>query len=947
VTASAPAKSLALVTCLYDLVKRRSAQQHRTVDGLLANADFVLGLDLELVIFTDPELESELRRRRAGRPTKIVAVPFEKLLRSDRSVDALRGQLPFNANPNKDTPVYVQFTWAKFAMLEASLEITNKTHVGWIDLGITHIAIPPPDGVNIFADPSDRPKIHVLCTFDETDVSAPDYWHLIRGHVAGGLFLGARGLMRDLVNDFWRACDKARSLGLSPLEEALLSYVVGQRRFGFAYSFGDYEDILRNHDQARGGDRHCQWIVNDALARGRCPTMVEIASPGDAPSSDANLASSRPLLGLVMIVKNEARRISEVLTSYRPYIDAWTILDTGSTDGTQDMIRGELAGIPGTLYEEPFVNFATSRNRALELHGLATVFSIMPNGDVLEGGPALRSFLEAHRQDHAGAYRVRIAPGHYYHPLVMRTGAGWHYRWRTHECAMGPNQGPQIPAVTVHRDRGTRTDAEWRSRWERDVVLLNQDRVDDPNDPRPYFYLGQTHECLGQHALALPFFERRAEMGGYFDEVFEAKFRIGKMKASLGRPWAEIQQAYLEAYAHDPRRAEPLYAISEYWYDKQQHHISRIFATAAAELPKAPTDLFLDEEIYRWKAADRAAISSFYSGHKDEGRFYAEEAVSRRPDDERLRANRAFFAQSMKELFGAEDRAIEFVPEPGWNASNPSICFALDQIRCVVRTVNYQIVNGRYVTPDGDGVIRTRNFLLELDRDLKTTRSVEMADKASVPRTNYPIHGFEDARLFAWKDKWWASATVCDFTEDGRREIAMLDIAKDGAVVHAEALRGVWSAHVQKNWMPLVDGDVAKFIYAVSPSTIFKLIDGTEPDRRHAIECSSMTLGHGRLRGGSQAVRMDEGWIFIVHDVAFPGSGRLYLHRFVFMNEQLQPISMSDPFYFERLGIEFCAGLALIDDKLVASYAVNDGAARLGIFDLKAVRQSLRKDFVI
>ena len=685
---------------------------------------------------------------------------------------------------------------------------------------------------------------------------------------------------------------------------------------------------------------------------------AEAAALMQALQATASLSADRPLLGLVMIVKNESRRIVEVIASYRPYIDAWTILDTGSTDGTQDLIRGELAGIPGTLYEEPFVDFATSRNRALELHGQSTMFTIMPNGDVLSGGAELRSFLEARRADRAGAYRVRISPGHYYHPLVMRTGFGWHYKWRTHECAMGPNVGPQIPGVTVVRDRGTRTGDEWRLRWERDLVLLNQDREADPSDPRPYFYLGQTHECLGQYAEALPFFERRAELGGYFDEVFEAKFRIGKMMEKLGHPWAEIQQAYLVAYAHDPRRAEPLYAISEHWYDKEQHHISRIFAVAAAETPKPPTDLFLDEDVYTWKAADRAAISSFYAGHKKDSRYWADIALRWSPNDERLRSNRAFSAPSASELFSATARPIDFVPEAGWHASNPSIYCDGVRTRCVVRTVNYKIVNGSYVTPPEDivrdegpwkgwQVIRTRNFLLDLDTDLKTLRTVEMADATGGARTGYPVHGFEDARLFAWKGKWWATATVCDFTEDGRREIALLQIDDQGVVVRAEPLRGPWSEHAaQKNWMPFVEGDVLRFIYATSPTMIFAL---TETGDGHSVEPpAGCSFGHGRLRGGSQAVHVDGGWIFVVHDVAFPGgSGRMYLHRFVLIDDQLQLVSMTDPFYFEKLGIEFCAGLAQVGDKLVASYAVNDGSARLGIFEWACVQRALRKNFVI
>jgi hypothetical protein len=668
-----------------------------------------------------------------------------------------------------------------------------------------------------------------------------------------------------------------------------------------------------------------------------------------------------------MIVKNEAKRIQAVLASYRPYIDAWTILDTGSTDGTQDLIKRELDGIPGVLHEEPFVDFATSRNRALELHGTTTVFSIMPNGDVLQGGAALVSFLDAHRRDFAGSYRVRISPGHYFHPLVMRTGFGWRYKWRTHECAMGPNTGPAIPDVTVFRDRGTRTSDEWRVRWTRDLDLLNRDLADDPNDARPYFYLGQTHECLGEPGPALEMYVQRAKMGGYFDEVFEAKFRVAKMKDKLGHPWAEVQQAYLEAFAHDPRRAEPLFAISEHWYNKEIHAVSRLFSSVAAEMPKPPTDLFLDEAVYTWKAADRAAISSFYSGHKEDSRDFAEQAVSYWPNDERLRTNRAFCAPSAIELFGATVRAIDFAPEPGWNSSNPSIYFDGKRLRCIVRTVNYKLVNGSYVTPPGDiareegprkgfPIIRTRNFLLDLDDDLMTTHVAEIVDKTGDVRTGYPIHGFEDARLFSWKGAWWATATVCDFTDDGLREIALLQIDDDGAVARAEALRGPWSAHAQKNWMPLVDGDAAKFIYATSldgdvgSTTIFDLApaDDAEARPRYSIQPpAGAEYGHGRLRGGSQAIRVDGGWLFAVHDVAFPGSGRMYLHRFVFIDDKLQLESMTDPFYFEKLGIEFCAGLALVDGKLVASYAVNDGSARLGIFDWRLVRRKLRKDFVI
>ena len=43
--------------------------------------------------------------------------------------------------------------------------------------------------------------------------------------------------------------------------------------------------------------------------------------------------SERPLISLVMIVKNEAAILRETLERVRPIVDEWVIVDTGSTDG--------------------------------------------------------------------------------------------------------------------------------------------------------------------------------------------------------------------------------------------------------------------------------------------------------------------------------------------------------------------------------------------------------------------------------------------------------------------------------------------------------------------------------------------------------------------------------------------------------------------------------------
>ncbi|CAN5517015.1 hypothetical protein BH11ACT8_BH11ACT8_30930 [soil metagenome] len=49
---------------------------------------------------------------------------------------------------------------------------------------------------------------------------------------------------------------------------------------------------------------------------------------------------------LSMIVKDEAHCIEECLASVLPLITRWVVVDTGSTDGTQDLVRSRLAAHP-------------------------------------------------------------------------------------------------------------------------------------------------------------------------------------------------------------------------------------------------------------------------------------------------------------------------------------------------------------------------------------------------------------------------------------------------------------------------------------------------------------------------------------------------------------------------------------------------------------------------
>jgi hypothetical protein len=96
-------------------------------------------------------------------------------------------------------------------------------------------------------------------------------------------------------------------------------------------------------------------------------------------SKKGKTKKNKNLLELVMIVKNSGQEIIPMLESTKKWIDHWTILDTGSTDDTMKNITECLKGIPGklhdgkSLYDDPFVDFSTARNRALNFPILSFV----------------------------------------------------------------------------------------------------------------------------------------------------------------------------------------------------------------------------------------------------------------------------------------------------------------------------------------------------------------------------------------------------------------------------------------------------------------------------------------------------------------------------------------------------------------------------------------------
>lgn len=360
----------------------------------------------------------------------------------------------------------------------------------------------------------------------------------------------------------------------------------------------------------------------------------------------------KPLIALVMIVKNEAAGIRRTLESVRNCVDAWSILDTGSTDGTQDIVHEVLRELPGELHSGPFVNFEVTRNRALELAGERATFNLLLNGDdALREGAALRRFCESRRrstrpEDEAFQVRVRYSAELIHDsPRVVRAAAGWRYLGVTHEILCHPDREPpreRIPDAWIEHD--LRPEDDRTRRWEEDLELLREDLERRPGDARSTFYLAQTFECLGRLEEAEQVYRDRVALGGWQEEVYESMFRLGRIAEARGLNWAECQQRYLDAFAHSPYRAEPLFAVAWHWYQEQNWPLCFLFAQRGSQIPfPDQASLFVDVTVYESKLLDLVGTSAFYVGEFSAGRAALEKLLATHPGDDRLRANLALY----------------------------------------------------------------------------------------------------------------------------------------------------------------------------------------------------------------------------------------------------------------------------------------------------------------
>lgn len=319
---------------------------------------------------------------------------------------------------------------------------------------------------------------------------------------------------------------------------------------------------------------------------------------------------------LNMIVKNESAVIERCLRSAAPLVDSWAIADTGSTDGTQDIIRHFMHGVPGELVERPWVDFATNRNEALQLakeHGDYAL--IIDADDVFE-------------TDAGFAWPPLSAPGYlleilfaelrYRRIALAKLDANWEWQGVLHEVLTSPHVTSAETLdgirIRVNTDGARSSQKSQEEKFSGDADVLRRALEKEPNHTRYAFYLAQSLRDAGRFAESLAAYEKRVAMGGWPEEVYFSRFQVGRLKELLGAPYADVVAAYLDAFDARPTRAEAPHAAARYFRLNQRWQLALRYAEIASTLPFPGDVLFVDRTVHEWRARDEWSIAAYWCG---------------------------------------------------------------------------------------------------------------------------------------------------------------------------------------------------------------------------------------------------------------------------------------------------------------------------------------------
>jgi len=323
---------------------------------------------------------------------------------------------------------------------------------------------------------------------------------------------------------------------------------------------------------------------------------------------------------LNMIVKDESAVIQRCLASVKNVIDYWVIIDTGSEDNTQEIIKTYLQDIPGELHESSWENFAHNRNEAFQLaKEKGDYILFMDADDVLEfeKDPVFPELTA----DLYNMWRGTVDFS-YLKPQIVKAQLNWKWIGVTHEyldCDQSYSSSLLSHVKYVSKDDGA-SHKDLKTKFLRNIELLTEGLKNEPDNVRYAFYLAESYRYIDEPARALEWFQKRILMGGWEEEIFWAKLQSALMLEKIGFESNVVIEALLNAYQYRPHRLEPIYFVAEILNEEGSYDQAYKYLKFISEIPKPKEkdSLFNMDWIEKYGITFQLSICAYYLGYYEE-----------------------------------------------------------------------------------------------------------------------------------------------------------------------------------------------------------------------------------------------------------------------------------------------------------------------------------------